>query len=70
MFYSQLTLHAGTGGDLRVYLESLALADDVRKYVEQNPFGQRAITKSNPDWNYYKRVLAADPPEDATSISK
>ncbi|XP_056162771.1 uncharacterized protein LOC130134405 isoform X4 [Syzygium oleosum] len=60
----------GTGGDLRVYLESLALADDVRKYVVQNPFGQRAITKSNPDWNYYKRVLAADPPEDATSISK
>ncbi|XP_030443112.2 uncharacterized protein LOC115665375 isoform X1 [Syzygium oleosum] len=60
----------GTGGDLRVYLESLALADDVRKYVVQNPFGQRAITKSNPDWNYYKRVLAADSPEDATSISK
>ncbi|KAI6683234.1 hypothetical protein NL676_029147 [Syzygium grande] len=60
----------GPGGDLRVYLESLALADDVQKYVEQNPFGQRAITKSNPSWNYYKRVLAADPPEDATSISK
>ncbi|KAF8037383.1 hypothetical protein BT93_B0324 [Corymbia citriodora subsp. variegata] len=60
----------GPGGDLRVYLERLALADDVRKYVEQNPFGQRAITKSNPSWNYYKRVLAADPPEDATSRPK
>ncbi|XP_039163305.1 uncharacterized protein LOC104420739 isoform X1 [Eucalyptus grandis] len=59
----------GPGGDLRVYLESLALADDVRKYVEQNPFGQRAITNSNPSWNYYKRVLASHPPEDATSIS-
>ncbi|XP_048135834.1 uncharacterized protein LOC115743462 [Rhodamnia argentea] len=59
----------GPGGELRVYLESLALADDVRKYVEQNPFGQRAITKSNPSWNYYKRVLAADAPEDATSVS-
>ncbi|XP_010030887.2 probable C-terminal domain small phosphatase [Eucalyptus grandis] len=60
----------GPGGDLRVYLESLALADDVRKYVEQNPFGQRAITNSNPSWNYYKRVLASDPSEDANSILK
>ncbi|XP_018723248.2 uncharacterized protein LOC104420717 isoform X2 [Eucalyptus grandis] len=59
----------GPGGDLRVYLESLALADNVRKYVEQNPFGQRAVTNSNPSWKYYKRVLASDPPEDATSIS-
>ncbi|XP_048135646.1 uncharacterized protein LOC115726611 [Rhodamnia argentea] len=60
----------GPGGDLRVYLESLALADDVRKYVGQNPFGQKAIDELNPFWYYYKRVLVADPPEDATSKSK
>lgn len=44
-------------GRLRVYLERLAMADNVQKYVQQNPFGQRAITKSSATWTYYSKVV-------------
>ncbi|KAG8374179.1 hypothetical protein BUALT_Bualt11G0104100 [Buddleja alternifolia] len=37
----------GTGGDLRVYLEGLAMAENVKEYVKQNPSGQRPITEKN-----------------------
>ncbi|XP_010663450.1 uncharacterized protein LOC100263840 isoform X2 [Vitis vinifera] len=47
-----------TGGKLRVYLEGLAMADNVQKYVKQNPFGQRAITKSSATWTYYSKVVS------------
>ncbi|KAJ9677259.1 hypothetical protein PVL29_022323 [Vitis rotundifolia] len=47
-----------TGGRLRVYLEGLAMADNVQKYVKQNPFGQRAITKSSATWTYYSKVVS------------
>ncbi|GAV88950.1 NIF domain-containing protein [Cephalotus follicularis] len=47
----------GPSGDIRKYLEELALADNVQKYVEQNPFGQRAITESNPSWGFYSKVI-------------
>ncbi|KAF2312870.1 hypothetical protein GH714_040927 [Hevea brasiliensis] len=50
----------GPGGDLRVYLEQLAVAQNVQEYVAQNPFGQRAITESNPSWGFYRRILTAD----------
>ncbi|KAF4350584.1 hypothetical protein F8388_019718 [Cannabis sativa] len=33
----------GAGGDIRVYLEKLSAAEDVQKFVEQNPFGQMLI---------------------------
>ncbi|KAL3613177.1 hypothetical protein CASFOL_042963 [Castilleja foliolosa] len=36
----------GPEGDLRVYLEGLALEENVQEYVKQNPFGQRPITES------------------------
>ncbi|KAM3703425.1 hypothetical protein ACJW31_04G095000 [Castanea mollissima] len=49
----------GPRGNLRIYLERLAMAENVQKYVEQNPFGQRAITKSNPSWAFYRRVIDA-----------
>ncbi|KAK9996265.1 hypothetical protein SO802_020951 [Lithocarpus litseifolius] len=49
----------GPRGDLRVYLGRLAMAENVQKYVEQNPFGQRAITKSNPSWGFYRKVIDA-----------
>ncbi|KAG0541370.1 hypothetical protein BDA96_02G010700 [Sorghum bicolor] len=45
------------GGDLRLYLESLATADDVPRFVREHPFGQPPITETDPDWNFYKRVL-------------
>lgn len=49
----------GPGGDLQVYLEGLAVAEDVQKYVKQNPFGQRAITEANPSWGFYRKVIHA-----------
>ncbi|XP_059299848.1 uncharacterized protein LOC132052361 isoform X1 [Lycium ferocissimum] len=51
---------AGPGGDLRVYLEGLSMAENVQKYVESNPFGQRPITEKNASWRYYRKVIAAD----------
>ncbi|KAG5536443.1 hypothetical protein RHGRI_024015 [Rhododendron griersonianum] len=47
----------GPGGDLRVYLEGLALAHHVQKYVEQNPFGQRPITNKNLSWGFYCKII-------------
>lgn len=50
----------GRGGDLRVYLEGLASADeDVRKYVEDHPFGQRAIDETCPNWEIYSQIIAS-----------
>lgn len=50
----------GEGGDLRVYLEGLAEAENVQRYVEKNPFGQRAITERNLSWKFYSRVIFSD----------
>lgn len=47
----------GPGGNLRVYLEGLASADHVQKYVEQNPFGQRPITNKNLSWRFYCKII-------------
>ncbi|WOL07770.1 hypothetical protein Cni_G16518 [Canna indica] len=47
----------GAGGDLRVYLEGLAIADDVQLYVQRNPFGQKTITDSDPSWNFYLQII-------------
>ncbi|XP_062214549.1 uncharacterized protein LOC133915418 [Phragmites australis] len=46
----------GPGGDLRVYLQNLAAADDVECYVRNNPFGQPFITESDPHWNFYAQI--------------
>ncbi|KAI9174547.1 hypothetical protein LWI28_018993 [Acer negundo] len=51
----------GPGGDLRVYLEGLAAAENVQEYVQQNPFGQRAITESNPSWGFYSKIIDIKP---------
>ncbi|KDP27261.1 hypothetical protein JCGZ_19960 [Jatropha curcas] len=47
----------GDGGDLRVYLEGLLEADNVQKFVEQNPFGQKPITERSPTWGFYLKVM-------------
>ncbi|KAL6596935.1 hypothetical protein ACP70R_047069 [Stipagrostis hirtigluma subsp. patula] len=47
----------GPGGDLRVYLEKLAQADDVQVFVRDNPFGQSAIAESDPHWNFYVQIV-------------
>ncbi|OEL15007.1 hypothetical protein BAE44_0023971, partial [Dichanthelium oligosanthes] len=46
----------GPGGDLRVYLQNLAAADDVECFVHNNPFGQPFITESDPHWNFYAPI--------------
>ena len=43
---------AGPEGDLRVYLEGLALAENVQEYVKNHPFGQRPIN-NDPDQDDY-----------------
>ncbi|OWM83724.1 uncharacterized protein LOC116203989 [Punica granatum] len=60
----------GPGGDLRVYLENIALAENVQEYVRQNPFGQRAISRSNPSWHFYEKVLQEDPPRKRERVSR
>lgn len=55
--FSHIWFATGPGGDLRTYLEGLAVTDDVQKYVENNPFGQEAITKSHKSWEFYSKLL-------------
>ncbi|KAF9624556.1 hypothetical protein IFM89_011730 [Coptis chinensis] len=45
------------GGDLRIYLEGLAIAENVQKYIEQHPFGQGSITNKNQSWSYYLKII-------------
>lgn len=49
----------GLGGELQVYLEGLAMAGDVKMYVERHPFGQSALTEQSPSWGYYHSILRA-----------
>ncbi|XP_050229740.1 uncharacterized protein LOC126678872 [Mercurialis annua] len=47
----------GENGELRVFLDGVAEADDVASYVEENPFGQPAITSDHPDWGFYAKIV-------------
>lgn len=47
----------GPGGDLRTYLEGVYTAENVQKYVEQNPFGQKPISESSPSWKFYRKII-------------
>ncbi|KAI3813263.1 hypothetical protein L1987_17983 [Smallanthus sonchifolius] len=47
----------GPDGDLRIYLEGVAASLNVKSYIEQHPFGQRAIDETSPDWAFYSKVL-------------
>ncbi|CAH9118755.1 unnamed protein product [Cuscuta epithymum] len=47
----------GPGGDLRLYLEKLADAEHIQKFVEQHPFGQSAISEKHPSWGFYSQVI-------------
>ncbi|KAF9608765.1 hypothetical protein IFM89_011386 [Coptis chinensis] len=46
----------GPGGDIRMYLEGLATSKNVQKYIEQHPFGQQALTESDPSWPHYLQL--------------
>ncbi|KAL7223123.1 hypothetical protein ACSBR1_024742 [Camellia fascicularis] len=60
----------GPSGDLRGYLEGLASADNVQKYVQQNPFGQRPITEKNLSWPFYLKVISSTSTSTSTSTQQ
>ncbi|KAF9619945.1 hypothetical protein IFM89_010561 [Coptis chinensis] len=47
----------GLGGDIRMYLEGLSTSENVQKYIEQHPFGQQALTESDPSWPHYLQLI-------------
>ncbi|EXC33910.1 hypothetical protein L484_012800 [Morus notabilis] len=47
----------GPRGELRVYLDELAGAEDVPSFVKEHPFGQSAITPAHSDWHFYSKVV-------------
>lgn len=49
----------GPNGELRLYLEGLADADDVTSYVKENPFGQPAISTTHSEWEFYSKIINA-----------
>ncbi|KAL1541357.1 hypothetical protein AAHA92_25590 [Salvia divinorum] len=49
--------YLGPDSELRKYLDGLADAEDVPAYVKDHPLGQRAITPSHPNWDFYSKVV-------------
>ncbi|GAB2228666.1 hypothetical protein Droror1_Dr00022789 [Drosera rotundifolia] len=47
----------GQGGNIRTYLEELALAENVQEYIRSHPFGQSAITKESLTWPFYEKAI-------------
>ena len=52
-------IHAADGGDLREYLNGLANAEDMPKYIEEHPFGQESISETSQSWNFYLQVISS-----------
>ncbi|KAK2359568.1 putative FCP1 proteiny domain-containing protein [Trifolium repens] len=48
----------GPKGNLRKYLDRLATAEDMLKFVEQNPYGQKPISETSESWDFYSRILS------------
>ncbi|KAK9748136.1 hypothetical protein RND81_02G038300 [Saponaria officinalis] len=49
----------GPDGDIRLYLERLADAENVQQFIQANPFGQRPITEAHSSWNFYSKIAGA-----------
>ncbi|XP_010537399.1 PREDICTED: uncharacterized protein LOC104812110 [Tarenaya hassleriana] len=47
----------GPDGELRMYLERLADAENVQKFVEENPIGEPAISESHESWEFYSTII-------------
>ncbi|KAI8563157.1 hypothetical protein RHMOL_Rhmol03G0090900 [Rhododendron molle] len=47
----------GSKGELRLFLDGLAEAADVPSYVKEHRIGQPAITESDPNWDYYSKIV-------------
>lgn len=59
----------GPGGDLRVYLERLAEAENVQKFIQENPFGQEPITKSHKSWSFYSKIVGTYASEQEENVN-
>ncbi|XP_021908778.1 uncharacterized protein LOC110822858 [Carica papaya] len=44
-------------GELCLFLDGLAKADDVQSYVKTHSFGQKPVTPSHPQWFYYSKII-------------
>ena len=66
MIKNRIQFMAGAGGDLRVYLEELAAADNVQEFVEHHPFGQRAISQRSPNWGFFLKAIRSVCPVQVT----
>ncbi|KAL8214508.1 hypothetical protein R6Q57_003957 [Mikania cordata] len=49
----------GPKGELRVFLEGLAEAEDVQTYVQDHPIGDPEILPSHPHWDYYCKIICS-----------
>ncbi|KAK9058827.1 hypothetical protein SSX86_023670 [Deinandra increscens subsp. villosa] len=49
----------GPNGELWMFLDKLAEAEDVQTYVEKHPIGDPAITPSHADWEFYSKIISA-----------
>ncbi|KAG5556681.1 hypothetical protein RHGRI_007072 [Rhododendron griersonianum] len=47
----------GSNGELRLFLDGLAKAADVPSYVKEHRIGQATITESDPNWDYYSKIV-------------
>ncbi|KAK1310174.1 hypothetical protein QJS10_CPA08g00528 [Acorus calamus] len=47
----------GLQGEMRMFLEGLADAEDVPSYVAAHPFGQPVITATDPNWDFYSQII-------------
>ncbi|KAE9465541.1 hypothetical protein C3L33_02561, partial [Rhododendron williamsianum] len=47
----------GSNGELRLFLDGLAEAADVPSYVKEHRIGQATITESDPNWDYYSKIV-------------
>ncbi|RDX65422.1 hypothetical protein CR513_55921, partial [Mucuna pruriens] len=56
-FQNQSDNSLAAGGDLRQYLDGLANAENMQKYVEQHPFGQEGINERSECWNFYLETI-------------
>lgn len=54
-----LKLKTGPEGELRLYLDGLADAEDIPSYLKNHPFGQSPITHDHPDWEFYSKIISS-----------
>ncbi|XP_057519855.1 uncharacterized protein LOC130800386 isoform X1 [Amaranthus tricolor] len=60
----------GPGGNIRAYLERLAEAENVQKFIQENPFGQRPITEANLSWAFYAKIVETGDVKQQEEIAK